>query len=297
MLAYASRGRLRFVLSINTRVPVNFFMKQFSQFPQWLRVLLPTALISTCVAINAIAFTEIVRIVQSRRLLGAASALAELSPSTPEPSDTAINTAAKMPASQIEASALSDLNQPPSSESRSPNLLPQYGHFPYSTSHSTDMVMIASYAQGEEQRYEMLHPDAAAALLKMVSAARTDGVWLVPASGFRTLTQQRSLFAAQVATKGTPEAAALVSAPPGYSEHHTGYAVDLADGSVAQGYDISASFAQTPAFQWLSAHAATFGFELSFPENNEQGISYEPWHWRYIGTPAAKALFYPVEVP
>ncbi len=257
-------------------------------------MLLPTALISACVAINAIAFTEIIRTFHPHYQLSVPSATAELSPAEPSPKNV-IKTATT---SRIETPSLLTSDAVPTAEAPTVeplpiDPLPKYGHFPYPVSAPTDMLLIASYAQGEEQRYETLHPDAAAALLKMVAAARADGIWLVPASGFRTIAQQRSLFMAQVASKGTPESAALVSAPPGYSEHHTGYAVDLADGSIAQGYDISVSFAETSAYQWLVANANTFSFELSFPENNEQGISFEPWHWRYIGTPAAKALFYP----
>ena len=254
-------------------------------------MLLPTALVSACVVINAIAFTEIIHTFQSRRPLSVPSTAAELSPAEPSPKNV-IEAAAT---SRIKTASAPASDAVPTAKALSVDPidpLPKYGHFPYPVSVPTDMLLIASYAQGEDQRYETLHPDAAAALLKMVAAARADGVWLVPASGFRTIAQQRSLFTAQVASKGTPESAALVSAPPGYSEHHTGYAVDLADGSVAQGYDISASFAKTLAYQWLTANAATFSFELSFPENNEQGISFEPWHWRYIGTPEAKALFH-----
>lgn len=245
------------------------------------------ALISACVAINAIAFTEIIHTFQSRRLLSVPSAVAKPFPAVEPPPENVIKTAASPTLGVTPTTHSSAVNPLPIDP------LPKYGHFPYPVSVPTDMLLIASYAQGEEQRYETLHPDAAAALLKMVAAARADGVWLVPASGFRTMAQQRSLFTAQVASKGTPESAALVSAPPGYSEHHTGYAVDLADGSVVQDYDISASFAETSAYQWLVVNAAAFGFELSFPENNKQGISFEPWHWRYIGTPEAKALFYP----
>ena len=153
------------------------------------------------------------------------------------------------------------------------------------------MVQIASYPEGRTQRTETLHPDAAKALLDMIAAARADGIWLVPASGFRTLAQQRTLFNAQVAKRKSPEAAAKISAPPGYSEHHTGYAVDLTDGSLAQNQDISPAFASTPAYQWLLKNAATYGFELSFPESNPQGISFEPWHWRYVGTRHARVTF------
>ena len=171
------------------------------------------------------------------------------------------------------------------------NAQPRYGHRPYAAKDANALVQVASYPEGRSQRAEKMHPEAAKALLDMVAAARADGVWLVPASGFRTFAQQRTLFNAQVAKKGSPEAAAKISAPPGYSEHHTGYAIDLTDGNFPQNQDISPAFAATPTYQWLLKNAARYGFELSFPENNSQGISFEPWHWRYVGSPQARAIF------
>ena len=160
----------------------------------------------------------------------------------------------------------------------------KYGHRAYTEGNEDDMVLVASYVEGSEHRAETLHPETARALLEMTAAARLDGIWLVPASGFRTITEQRAIFNAQIERQGSPEAAAKVSAPPGYSEHHTGFAVDLADGSLPQTQDINDSFADTAAYQWLLANAANYGFELSFPENNDQGLSFEPWHWRYVGS-------------
>ena len=173
----------------------------------------------------------------------------------------------------------------------SENATQKYGHFSYTVQDSEDLSLVASYVEGENFRDERLHQDAAIALHQMIASARVNGVWLVPASGFRDLSQQHDLFERQTILKGTPEAAARVSAPPGYSEHHTGYAIDLADGSLSQNNDISPTFAQSPAYAWLSENAKTFGFELSFPKNNKQGIAFEPWHWRYIGTQEAQQTF------
>ena len=83
---------------------------------------------------------------------------------------------------------------------------------------------------------------------------------------------------------------ARVSAPPGHSEHATGYAVDFADGWNRE-CDFETCFGKTEAGLWLAEHAPTFGFELSFPEDNAQGVSFEPWHWRFVGTPEARQLF------
>ncbi|NET27965.1 MAG: M15 family metallopeptidase [Okeania sp. SIO1I7] len=165
-----------------------------------------------------------------------------------------------------------------------------YGHFLYPQGHMNRMVIISSYGARQYQRFEYLHPEAAKALMNMIYTARDEGVWLVPVSGFRTVEAQEELFEAQIQRRGSTEAAAKVSAPPGYSEHHTGFAIDLTDGNFPK-KDITIDFENTKAFQWLTRHAQKFGFELSFPPNNSQGVSYEPWHWRYIGSPEAAAAF------
>ncbi|GGA09541.1 D-alanyl-D-alanine carboxypeptidase family protein [Okeania sp. KiyG1] len=165
-----------------------------------------------------------------------------------------------------------------------------YGHFLYPPGHINRMVIISSYGARQYQRFEYLHPEAAKALMNMIYTARDEGVWLVPVSGFRTFELQEELFKAQIQRRGSVEAAAKVSAPPGYSEHHTGFAIDLTDGNFPK-KDITIDFENTKAFQWLTRHAQKFGFELSFPPNNSQGVSYEPWHWRYIGSPEAAATF------
>lgn len=167
---------------------------------------------------------------------------------------------------------------------------PRLGHFPYHEAKEDDLVIVASYAQGKYQRYERLHKDAAMALMQMIYAARDSGVWIVPVSGYRDIEKQDYLFKAQVKRRGSEVAAAKLSAPPGHSEHHTGYTVDLADGHLLN-KDITYEFASTKAYQWLLRNANKFGFELSFPKNNPQGVSFEPWHWRYIGSSDAIKIF------
>ena len=84
---------------------------------------------------------------------------------------------------------------------------------------------------------------------------------------------------------------AEVSAPPGYSEHHTGYAVDIGDGRTPA-TNLNTNFENTAAFKWLEENAAYYSFELSFPKGNPQGVSYEPWHWRFVGDPDSLETFY-----
>ena len=179
----------------------------------------------------------------------------------------------------------STTDRSPQPTASTPQRAVKYGHLPYAEGKLDEMVLVASYAEGANaQRSEVLHPEAAKALLEMTAAARVDGVWLILASGFRTVAEQHTLFDAQIERKGSPEAAAKISAPPGHSEHHTGYAVDLADGALPPSQDISEQFAQSPAYQWLLKNAKDYGFELSFLEDNPQGVNFEPWHWRYVGS-------------
>lgn len=137
-----------------------------------------------------------------------------------------------------------------------------------------------------------LRRSAAAKFRQMQAAARAEGVILTPISGFRSVQNQEYLFfkikeeRAQNTTKR-----AEVSAPPGYSEHHTGYAMDIGDGKVPA-TNLATSFENTAAFRWLRANAAKYSFELSFPKDNPQGISYEPWHWRFVGNSHSLDTFY-----
>lgn len=256
-------------------------MKLLNRFPRWLRFLGLAVFVTLCVGVNAIAFTEIHHSLNRRSSTPAAlSKTTALKISPVKPAAPLISTV-----KPIVSTAIASQPTPP------PNRASKYGHPPYTAQTLADMVQVASYPEGKSQRSETLQPEAAKALMDMVAAARADGVWLVPASGFRTLAQQRTLFNAQVAKTGSPEDAAKTSAPPGYSEHHTGYAIDLTDGSLSQNQDITPAFAVSPAYRWLTKNAVTYGFELSFPENNPQGVSFEPWHWRYVGSANAKVTF------
>jgi D-alanyl-D-alanine carboxypeptidase len=80
---------------------------------------------------------------------------------------------------------------------------------------------------------------------------------------------------------------ATYSARPGTSEHQTGLCCDMHNLPSAD-----QRFAQTEAYRWLSENAWKFGFILRFPENKESvtGISFEPWHYRYVGRYHAYAI-------
>jgi D-alanyl-D-alanine carboxypeptidase len=133
---------------------------------------------------------------------------------------------------------------------------------------------------------------AAEAFKAMQAAAAADGVSLVPLSAFRSVEDQQHLFFDVKAERGqTATKRAEVSAPPGYSEHHTGYAVDIGDANVPAA-NVSPDFENTAAFKWLQANAARYSFEISFSKGNAQGVNYESWHWRFIGDIQSLETFY-----
>jgi D-alanyl-D-alanine carboxypeptidase len=90
-----------------------------------------------------------------------------------------------------------------------------------------------------------------------------------------------------VAGRDADAARAISVAPPGHSEHSTGYALDFAVRPANGCPDAEACMAATPAARWLLANAPRFGFELSFPGGNRQQVKWEPWHWRWVGTSAS----------
>jgi len=133
---------------------------------------------------------------------------------------------------------------------------------------------------GDDGREHRLTPATAADWRAMQAAARIDGVALRIASAFRSIERQAEIVRAKLARGLSLDAILEVSAPPGYSEHHTGRALDLGTEGVPP---LEEEFESTSAFAWLSANAATFGFRMSYPRGNPYGYAYEPWHWRFGG--------------
>jgi LAS superfamily LD-carboxypeptidase LdcB len=158
----------------------------------------------------------------------------------------------------------------------------------YNEAIESTLVSIGKYRQTD--RDVRLRADAAAAWRTLTAEASAAGLSIIPISGFRTIAYQDSLFQRAIAKHGSEEAAARWVARPGCSEHHTGLAIDIGD-EEHPACDVEPPFEETRVFQWLQENAARFGFELSFPRNNSRGVHYEPWHWRFIGTPEAKQVF------
>jgi D-alanyl-D-alanine carboxypeptidase len=136
------------------------------------------------------------------------------------------------------------------------------GHFPYPEAPANSLQSLSPGIQ--------LRPEAARQLQAMLRAAATDGVELVVLSSFRPVALQRQLFFDIKAERNqSSRDRARVSAPPGFD--------------------------QTNAFRWLMRHAARYHYQLSFPQGNAQGVSYEPWHWRFEGSTEALRLFEPAQ--
>jgi len=125
-------------------------------------------------------------------------------------------------------------------------------------------------------RMQRLAPRAAAAWQEMQAAAGADGIALLMVSGFRSFEYQAGLIRKKIAAGQTLSEILTVNAAPGYSEHHTGRAIDIA---TPGSRPLTEEFEQSAAFQWLQGNAGGFGFSMSYPRNNPQGFIYEPWHW------------------
>ena len=152
-------------------------------------------------------------------------------------------------------------------------------------------------AVADDATGKTLQTEAAEAYRQMAAAAAADGVELMLCSGYRSVEYQQGLFAKKVQqyldkgmTQEQAEAeAGTVVAVPGHSEHNTGLAADIV---TPDHQALDTAFEETPAFAWLDAHAADYGFILRYPNNKSAitGIIYEPWHYRYVGAENAKAI-------
>lgn len=127
---------------------------------------------------------------------------------------------------------------------------------------------------------------------QMFDAAQKDGINLTPLSGHRRISTQKTNFENKInlyVNQGYDRAeatrkAATIILPPGTSEHNAGLAMDI--------ISLDVEFEETKAFAWLQEHAQDYGFILRYPKNKEAitGITYEPWHWRFVGVQTAKAI-------
>ena len=128
---------------------------------------------------------------------------------------------------------------------------------------------------------------AAPSFTTMLQAAASAGTPLSVTSSYRSYASQVATYNHWVHVNGSTAAADTVSARPGYSEHQTGFTVDLSAGGCSL-----ECFTGTAQYAWMQAHAAEHGFIERYPAGMAAitGYSHESWHYRYIGEAAAKDM-------
>lgn len=135
-------------------------------------------------------------------------------------------------------------------------------------------------------------------------ASDTAGYQLVAVSAFRSIAYQERVFNESVnrtmsqqniSQEEATEVTKQSMTEPGYSEHHTGLAIDVVDADWYNNYQNTAAemldekFGDTPGAKWIAENAPRYGFIISYPKGKENitGITYEPWHLRYVGIESA----------
>lgn len=142
---------------------------------------------------------------------------------------------------------------------------------------------------------------------QLATAAEAAGHPLVIVSAFRSVAYQQEVFDTSVNRRvneeNIPYEQAVAEASeqvtqPGFSEHHTGLAVDVVDADWYNNYSAVASdlldqaYGEQPGAQWLAENCAQYGFIIRYLDGREDitGITYEPWHLRYVGVESAEYI-------
>lgn len=145
-----------------------------------------------------------------------------------------------------------------------------------------------------EIRAIMLEP-----LTQLITDMQAVGLQPQVLSGYRSFSTQSIAFDKWL--KEFPDRAAILSAPPGHSEHQLGTTIDFGSPNLADYIDdptmkdlqFHTYFYQTPEGVWLAENAHKYGFTLSYPRDTFEltGFYYEPWHFRFVGTEMATQLY------
>ena len=132
-----------------------------------------------------------------------------------------------------------------------------------------------------------IRQDVYEAFKNMYNAAKSDGISMFIVSPYRSYKLQNSIYNNYVAIDGINKADTY-SARPGFSEHQSGLAVDLAP----KAYMDLDTFVTSPSYNWMIENSYKYGFILRYPQNKEYitGYMYEPWHYRYVGVEAATII-------
>ncbi len=151
-----------------------------------------------------------------------------------------------------------------------------------------DLVSISNKATATTKGLR-LREQAASSLGKMTKEAKKERINLTVLSAYRSFWSQQATFSMWVGSAGLASAETF-SARPGHSQHQLGTTVDFTSESVNLG--LAKNFDQSKESKWLTENAYKFGFVVSYPEGKQSitGYSYEPWHYRYIGSENAQQM-------
>jgi len=155
-------------------------------------------------------------------------------------------------------------------------------HLPYTIEPADSMCYIGK---------ARVHKQCCEVVKKMIEDAKKENVYIGIRSAYRDSAEQAyQFYYLGDLYKQTMEQRQKHTAPPKFSEHHTGFAIDFMDlQHTSVTYNIA--FENTAVFKWLQKNACKYGFVMSFPKNNKQNLQYEPWHWRYEGNEYARSKF------
>lgn len=144
-----------------------------------------------------------------------------------------------------------------------------------------------------------MQPAVADAWERLQDAARESGLRIEVTSGYRSVSDQRSVFLSRLygTSDSAIEARLAYAAPPGASRHHTGYTLDIKQAGGTIG-----TFHSTASYAWLSDdnfyNAKRFGFVPSYPEDGPpQGPDPEAWEYVYVGFEALAGDLRFIDVP
>ena len=140
---------------------------------------------------------------------------------------------------------------------------------------SCDLVSIGKDVYGREQ---FLDSAAAKYFFRMKKAAQKDSVDLQFVSAFRSFDSQKKIIERKLNKGFLIERILKENKLPGYSEHHTGRAIDFTSKKLKT---LSVEFEKSREFKWIIENASLYNFYLSYPKDNKEGIMYEPWHWMF----------------
>lgn len=165
-------------------------------------------------------------------------------------------------------------------------LVNKYNHLDNTYTPETLVTVPTTYAWGEYGSKKVTQ-DTYDAFLNLWNAGKEQNYYFMVSSAYRTYEHQEEVYNDYKKSRGE-EYADKIAARPGFSEHQTGYSLDIFEKSTTQ-----KNFHTTESYNWLKNNAHKYGFILRYPEDKEDitGYSFESWHYRYVGKEVATYIY------